>query len=229
MTGTWAEFAAAFAIFLASHMIPTRPGIKAAAQTALGKRGFTTAYSVLSLVLLAWLIIAAKNAPFILLWDQAEWQRWAVNLIMPLAILMAVFAIGAPNPLSFGGRAAGFIPEHPGIAGIARHPLLWALALWSAAHLLVNGDLAHALLFGSFAAFALFGMRAIDKRNQRQMGPAIWQALARNTSALPFAALILRRWRPASWPNPRRAALAVLIWATLLLLHLPVIGVSPMP
>jgi uncharacterized membrane protein len=229
MTGSWGEFIAAFMLFLLSHRIPTQPGVKAALTARIGAHGFTLAYSLVSLALLVWLIVAAGRAPFVPLWDQAIWQRWAVNLVMPVAVLLAVFGIGAPNPLSFGGQQAGFDPAHPGIAGVVRHPLLWALALWSGAHLLVNGDLAHVLLFGSFAGFALLGQPLIDRRNQRLMGAEVWQTLTRNTSDWPFAALLGGRWRPVAAPSLARLAASIAIWALLFSLHAPVIGVLPNP
>ena len=229
MTGTWTELFAAFVVFLLSHRIPTQPKVKAALVARLGVRGFTAAYSLLSLALLAWLIFAAGRAPFVPLWDQAYWQRWLVNLVMPAALMLVAFGIAAPNPLSFGGRRVGFDPNLPGIAGVVRHPLLWALALWSGAHLVVNGDLAHVLLFGSFAVFAMLGLRIIDLRNQRLMGQEAWQDLARNTSAWPFAALLTGRWRPKAAPNFARLVFAVALWAALFHLHAPVIGVLPTP
>jgi uncharacterized membrane protein len=229
MTGTWIEFLAAFAIFMASHRIPTIPGVKAGLQARIGARGFTLAYSAVSTLLLVWLIVAAGSAPYIPLWDQAEWQRWLVNLAMPVALVLAVYGTGVPNPLSFGGMKAGFDPEAPGIAGLVRHPLLMALALWSGTHMVVNGDLAHVLLFGSFAAFSVFGMVLIDRRNQRAMGQGAWQSLARNTSAWPFVALLSGRWHPRAAPSLWRGAVVIGVWASLFWLHLPVIGVLPNP
>ncbi|WP_050525907.1 NnrU family protein [Pseudorhodobacter aquimaris] len=229
MTGTWAEFFVAFAVFMAAHRIPTAPRSKAVLQARLGARGFTLAYSLLSTVLLIWLIVAAGRAPVVVLWDQALWQRWLVNLAMPVALGLAVFGIAAPNPLSFGGKSTGFDPDRPGIAGVLRHPLLWALALWSTAHLVVNGTLAHVLLFGSFAAFSVFGMVAIDRRNQRVMGRQRWDALAKNTSVWPFEALLAGRWHPQTGPSLWRLGAAVVIWAAVFHLHAPVIGVMPNP
>ena len=230
MSGSWVEFGVAFGLFMASHMIPTRGNLKPRLVAVLGQRGFTVAYSLLSLVLLAWLIVAAGNAPFVALWDQALWQRWLVNLVMPLAVLLGVFGVASPNPLSFGGRKSGFDPDHPGVVGIARHPLLWAMVLWSGAHMLVNGDLAHVILFGSFLLFAGLGTKAIDRRNQRLMGQAVWEGLARNTSAFPFAAVLAgtQIGRP-TFRSAVLLAIAAVIWLALLLLHQPVIGVAPLP
>jgi len=227
----WAEFIAAFAVFLLSHAVPARPGVRAALVKALGERGFLIGYSVVSLAILAWLIVAAGRAPMIELWPFRHWQMWAPNLAMPLACMCAAFGIGAANPLSFGGHPNGrFDPAHPGIAGVARHPLLWAIALWSASHLVPNGDLAHVLLFGVFALLALAGMVMIDRRKRRQLGGQAWSHMAARTSLWPFAALISRRWRPRVLRiDPMRIAIGLLAWLVLLLAHPSVIGVSPLP
>ena len=93
MAGAWVEFFVAFAVFMAAHRIPTAPQTKVLLQARLGARGFTIAYSLLSTVLLAWLIVAAGRAPVVVLWDQAVWHRWLVNLVMPVALGLAVFGI----------------------------------------------------------------------------------------------------------------------------------------
>ncbi|WP_149142383.1 NnrU family protein [Gemmobacter caeruleus] len=220
----WMEFALALAAFMASHVIPARAGIKAALIARLGRRGYGMGYGLLSLALLVWVIAAAGRAPFVPLWDQAPWMRWLANLAMPVAVGLITLSLGAPNPLSFGGRVAGFDPARPGLAGVVRHPLLTALALWAGVHLLVNGDLAHVILFGLFAVYALAGMAMIDRRNRRLWGADQWMTRASGTSNLPFAGA-WHSYRPPLW----RLGLAVVIWAGLWHLHLPVIGVSPAP
>lgn len=225
----WGTFATAFAVFLLTHAIPARPAVRRRLTGALGERGYLLAYSAVSLVVLAWLIAEAGRAPVVLLWNYAAWQAWVVNVVMPLACILIAAAVGAPNPLSFGGTTAGFDPAHPGIAGVARHPLLLALALWAAAHVAANGNLAHVLLFGSLGGFALLGMRIIDRRGRRQLGGAEWERLAARTSCWPLAALLDGRWRPASVPSAARLAAGLLLWLGLLHLHAPVIGGSPLP
>jgi uncharacterized membrane protein len=153
---------------------------------------------------------------------------------MPLVCLLVAFGVAAPNPLSFASRAhQGFDPDRPGIAGITRHPLLWALLLWSASHLLPNGDLAHVLLFGGFAVFALVGMAAMDRRFRRTLGKAEWERLARRTSLVPLAALAGGRWRPAGVTVNGEFLVRLLLGAALYLAflsaHEPVTGVSPLP
>ena len=123
-------------------------------QAHLGGVAYGVIYSAVSLAVLAWLIAAARNAPHIQLWDFELWQLWVPNLVMPFVCVLIAFGLAAPNPFSFAGRgSASFDPDHPGIAGITRHPLLWAITLWALAHMVPNGDLAHVLLFG-FSPFS---------------------------------------------------------------------------
>ncbi|PPQ29670.1 NnrU family protein [Rhodopila globiformis] len=229
--GEWAEFAIAFGAFLLSHAIPARPAVRARLRAILGEGGFLAAYSLVSVILLGWLIAAAGRAPYVALWDFAPWQMWVPNLLMPLACILVAFGAAAPNPLSFGGRAVErFDARHPGIAGVSRHPLLLGLLLWAAGHIVPNGDLAHVILFGTFAAFSLAGMRMIDRRRQRTIGRSAWDALAARTSLWPGEALFDGRWRPSLRRlDPVRLGIAGVLWAALLSLHAPVIGVSPLP
>jgi uncharacterized membrane protein len=223
----WIEFALAMGLFMVSHRVPAWMGVKGRLTATLGARGYTLVFSVGSLLLLWWVIAAAGRAPFVPLWDQALWHRWAVNLIMPLAVALAAFGVAAPNPFAFEGRATGFDPSHPGIVGVTRQPLLWALALWAGAHMLANGDLAHVLLFGPFLILAVLGMHVVEARRRRAMGPAEWQRLTAATSLLPFMPLLHGTWRPSRPPSVLRLVVALGAWAALWHLHAPVIGVWP--
>lgn len=217
----WLEFTAALLLFLASHAIPVRPPVRPWLVSRLGLRGYIIAYSVLSLMILAWLVVAAARAPYVGVLPYWEGFRWVPLLVMPLACLLAVAGMMRQNPFSFGGLGLrAFDPEKPGILAVSRHPLLAAMALWAGAHLLPNGDLAHVILFGLFAGFAWIGMALIDKRKQRQLGAAEWRRLSRNTARLNLARLR---------PSASEAGLAAAVFLALLILHAPVIGYSPLP
>lgn len=225
----WVEFILAGLVFMASHAVPSRPKLKGALVAVLGRRGYGVAFGLLSTALLFWVIFAAGRAPYVELWPQAGWMRWLANLTMPLVIVLGSLGIAAPNPFAFEGRASGFAPEAPGIAGFTRQPLLWALALWSAVHLLANGDLAHLVLFGTFLIFSLVGMRAMEARLARQWGQAEFDRLAAHTALLPGAAWLSGRWKPQRGPSLARLGIALVAWAVLWHLHTPVIGLSPAP
>lgn len=218
-TMEWAEFTAALGVFLLSHAVPVRPPVKPWLVGLLGQRGFTIVYSLLSLAVLAWLIVAAGRAPFVLLWSWEPWHNHLVLAVMAIVCLILALAIGRPNPLSFGGaNNAAFNPSRPGIVGWMRHPLLAALALWAGAHAFANGTLAHVILFGSFAGFALIGRRLIDRRRQREMGSE-WHRL---TGALksPDVGSVL-------FAQPLRLAAGAALYAGLIAVHPLLFGVSP--
>jgi uncharacterized membrane protein len=224
----WLEFGLALALFVVSHRLPAFLGIKGRLVAALGRRAYGIGYSLLSLALFAWLIAAAGRAPFVPLWDQQGWMRWLVNLAMPLVFLLGSLAVAAPNPFAFEGRKTGFDPARPGVAGLTRQPLLWAMALWAAVHLIANGDLAHVVLFGAMLALTLSGMALVEARARRQIG-ADWPRFAAQTALLPFAALVSGRWRPRLSPPWGRLVLALGLWALAYHLHEPLIGLWPGP
>jgi uncharacterized membrane protein len=229
MSGGWVGYALAFVVFVLAHALPARPPIRSRLTAVVGERLYLWIYSAVSLGLLYWLILAAANAPYVALWSPAPWQRWAVNLVMPVVILLVGASVGRPNPFSFGGSGA-FDPERPGITALSRHPLLLAIALWAAAHLAANGNLAHALLFGVFAVLAVLGMPMLDRRRRRAWGKPRFDDLARNTSLWPAAAWLAGRARPGADILPlRRLALGLVGYLALLTSHAWLFGVSPLP
>lgn len=177
MTG-WGAYAGAWALFLLTHTLPVRPPLKPRLVAWLGPRGFTIAYSVVSLAVLGWLLMAAGRAPQVVLWPMPALAHWIVLAAMLPAVVLLALTLGRPNPFSFGGAQNDrFDPARPELIGRIRHPVLVALGLWAGTHLVINGTLAHALMFGGFAVFAALGAWLIDRRKQREIGPAAWHAL----------------------------------------------------
>ncbi|NOD48298.1 MULTISPECIES: NnrU family protein [unclassified Ruegeria] len=221
MTG-WVLFLAALVTFLLSHAIPVRPAVRGWLIGTLGHRGYFAGYSILSLAVLVWLIIAAANAPYVEVIPPFPVLRWVPVLIMPVVCWLALAGLAIQNPFSFGGLGnRAFDPEQPGILRTTRHPVLAALMLWALAHLLANGSLSHVILFGLFAGFAAMGMSLIDRRKLSEMGIE-WVRLSRNTARFSLRA-------PRSWPRPWVWMTALAAYAVLLHLHAPVIGLSPFP
>ncbi|MDQ7070079.1 MAG: NnrU family protein [Rhodobacterales bacterium] len=219
MFSGWGEFIAGFAVFFVSHAVPVRGSIKSGISTLISPRGFTIVYSTLSTAILAWLIIAAGRAPYIEIWAFAPWQKHVPLAGMAIATIVTALAIGRPNPLSFGGsNNARFDPQNPGLVGWLRHPLLFVLLIWSLAHIVPNGDLAHIILFGVFAGFALLGHLLINRRQKRLLGPAEWSRLTTTK----------RRLTPTR-NGLARLTIGIVLYLLLLILHTPVIGMSPLP
>jgi uncharacterized membrane protein len=203
---SWLPFAAALAAFGASHYLPGATGLRETLIERFGRRAYFTAYGL-------------------------PWHRWLPNLAMPAAFVLAACGFGMAQPFTLGGRRASrFDPADPGLAAVTRHPLLLALALWSAAHLVANGDLAHGVLFGGFLAMSLAGMRASDRRAARELPAAQRAAFFRSTALLSPAPFADPAWRRRNLPRlARRALVGLALWLAALHLHQPVLGVSPFP
>lgn len=227
MTG-WIGFAAAWLAFFASHFIPSLPGLRDRLIAAMGRRAYFSTYGMLSLLLLAWLIVAAARAPHVGLWPQLPWMRLVPNVAMPLAFVLGTCGLGLRQPYTPGGkRSTAFDPARPGLAAVCRHPLMLALALWAGAHLLPNGDLAHVILFGGFAALALGAIPIFDARARRALPPAEARAFFDATAILSLRPSRLRHI--ATRAMAIRAGLGLALWYGALHLHGAVIGVSPYP
>ena len=233
MTG-WAEFALAYGVFGASHFLPRLGGLRARMIGMVGRRSYVAGYGAVSVLVLVWMIGASARAPFIEIWPQLDWTRRVPGMVMPVALFLAVIGVGTRSPVTLGsGRGpvldtTRFDPNRPGLAALTRHPLLWALALWSLSHLPPNGDLAHVLLFGGFGAMSLAAMPVFDRRARSAMDPDEVERLFRAAPLLSACALFSAAWLRE---NARHLAACVVIAAVLFLaarsLHGVVIGVSP--
>jgi uncharacterized membrane protein len=227
----WFEFAAALAAFIATHFLPTRRNMRAWLIERLGRPLYFSIYGIVSLLVVAWLITAAGRAPHVELWWQRDWHRSVPVLTMPIAVVLAVLGIGVRYPHTLGGRSgASFDPARPGILAVARHPLLWSLALWSGVHMVANGDLAHVILFGGFAALSLGAMAVFDRRARAALPPAEWRAVRQRTAILSLRPMLDAAWLRGNRRTLLRAVgITVVVYAAVFLLHEPVIGVTPAP
>lgn len=192
------RFLFVLAVFLIAHVIPALPAVRRGLQARLGERGFIAAYSVLSLLLFAWLIREALQAPYTPLWFAGPWAWWVALAGMPAALLLLGAGALTPNPLSISFVTGDWQPQRPGAVALTRHPILWGLALWGLSHLPANGHVVGVILFGSLAAFALVGIGVVEVRRRSALGEQRWQALAGGTSVWPFWALLAGR---ARWPG----------------------------
>lgn len=219
----WTEFSLALVAFFVLHAVPVRPVVKSHIVDRFGVQTFSIAYSVVSVLALAWLIVSAGRAPYVEIWPPAPWQSVVTLAAMLLACIVFALAIGRPNPFSFGGSGkSSFEPTRAGIVRVHRHPMLLTLLLWSGSHALPNGNLAHLVMFGIFAAFTLVGMRLIDRRKKREIGQARYEELRAEVGRASLA----DSFRAQSLLVRLIAGLA--LFAILLALHPAVIGVSPL-
>jgi uncharacterized membrane protein len=218
-------FAAGLA-FSGSHILLSSTRLRGALRDQIGENGFLFVYSLTALVTLAWFVVAYARAPRLLLWTVPFSTRLVPVVLMPLATILLVAGYSTPNPTAVGmeRRAAADDPA-PGILGVTRHPVMWALGLWALGHLVANEDLASLWFFGVIAALAVVGTVLIDRKKRIALG-SNWQPFARVTSNLPFAALVAGRarlrWRDIGLLRP---VAGLLLYAVLYLAHPLLAGV----
>lgn len=217
-------------VFIVFHILPAIGPVRRTLIGAIGKGPYIVGYSMASLGLLGWVGIAYGEAEYIEVWAFDPWMYWVPVVLMYPACALLVGSLAHANPLSVGVRGDSFNPEKPGIVSVTRHPLMWGLVLWSASHMVPNGDVASLLMFGLFTGLGLAGPKSLDMKAQRKLGAEKWAALAGPTSNVPFAA-ILRGRTPADWGNVfcQPAIGGMILYGALMGAHYFVIGVSPLP
>ncbi|GIX13683.1 MAG: membrane protein [Paracoccaceae bacterium] len=162
------------------------PGLRAALGRGPGRAAVAIAL-LLAIILMHLGYARADAAP---LYQPPAWGRHLNNLLMYAAIVLAGMGHA-------GGRMRGWL----------RHPMLTAVVVWAAAHLLVRGDGAALVLFGGLALWALVEMAVINRAEPGWTPPAPGP-VARDLGLLVAAAVI---------------------YAVIVLIHWKVFGLYPFP
>lgn len=225
---------AAAGVFLAIHFLVSGTRLRDGLAGAIGEGPYLGLFSLASIAAIAWLIIsynAASAGPDNrMLFDLGVGIKHLALPLIFLAFILAVPGLFTANPTSVRQEAVAAQPDAVrGILAVTRHPFLWGVAIWSALHLLMNGDLASVVLFATFFVLALLGPISIDAKRKRKMGTD-WDGFAARTSNLPFGAVVAGRAK-LNWVQilDWRMGIAVLLFAAVLFSHAWLIGVSPFP
>lgn len=219
-----ATLALACAVFLALHVLPSTP-LRGALLARLGEGPYTGLFSLATLAAIVWMALAYRAAPYTPLWPGLRWLPLAV---MPLSFILIACGVLTPNPTAV---AAGKLLARPeparGIIRVTRHPVMWGIMLWAAAHVLARGELKATLFFGSFLVLAAAGTRLQDLRKAKAHGDD-WKRFAALTSNLPFAAIARGRNRFAAGEiGLVRVAFGLLLYGGFLVAHPWLFGVRP--
>lgn len=221
---------AAAAFFLLIHFGIAGTTLRDRILARIGMKTYRAVFSVLSVAGIVWLVGAYSRAPLVPLWSAQSWIKYVAVALVFVAFLYAVTGLQTPNPTaaSFESRLARD-DAVLGIIRVTRHPFLWGVALWSFAHLIVNGDVASLILFGSLLLLAVAGTVSIDAKRRREFGPQ-WDRFAAATSNVPFVAIGSGRNRLALGEiGFRRLAVAIALFAVFLLAHSALFGGHPLP
>ena len=204
---------AATVVFLATHFVTSTP-LRPVLVAKLGEWPYRGVYSLIALITLGWMIWAYATAPREPLWGGI---REIAFVLMPIAFILLACGYWR-NPTMVGADKL-LRSEDParGMIRITRHPIMWGIMLWAAAHIAARGDLRGLIFFGAFIVLAVVGTLAMDARKRANPD---WPRFAAVSSHIPFVAIAQGRnrigWREIGWLRPA-AGLAVLF--VVLLFH----------
>ena len=230
MSASFAPVIIATAAFVLSHFVLSFSPVRGAIAGRIGEQAFLLLYSLVAIATFTWMCVAYGRAPFEDLWGDPPWARWLSVLVMPVATVMLTSGIGTANPgaIGFGNLRA---PDRGpvGIQKITRHPIMMAIALWSALHLITNGDTASLILFGGMLILTLGGIVHIEIKKRAGGGEA-WARFTAASSVVPFAAILAGRASVSlgeiGW---NRIAAGLVLYVILLLGHRIVVDVPLLP
>jgi uncharacterized membrane protein len=204
---------AATLAFLATHFVTSTP-LRPALVSAMGEWPYRGLYSLVALVTLGWMIWAYAQAPGEPLWVGA---REVAYVLVPMAFVLIACGYWR-NPTMVGADKL-LKSEDParGIIRVTRHPIMWGIMLWAAAHIVARGDLKGLIFFGGFLVLATFGTLAMDARKRANPD---WARFAAVTSHVPFVAIARGKnrldLREIGWLRP---AIGLAAFFGLLLVH----------
>jgi uncharacterized membrane protein len=148
-------------VFVATHVVTTLPGRRAALVKRLGEGPYKILYSLASLaglLLIAYGFSIYRRAGYITVWSPPDVMRHVTILLTWPAMVLIV---------------AAYVPSR--LRHAAKHPMLAGVKLWAFAHLLSNGDLGSIILFGSLLGWAVYDRISVKRRGTAiAPAPAGW-------------------------------------------------------
>jgi uncharacterized membrane protein len=170
--------AAGLALFVAVHLIPAIPALRALLVERLGEGAYRGAFALAALaglVMAGWGFPPASSEP---VYAPPGWGRGAALVAVPVAL--ALFA-------------AACLPTR--LRAVLRHPMLLGLLLWALAHLAANGEVRSVALFGGLAAYAIVAIASAEMRGRRPAAgraPRLAMDAAAAVAGLVAAGLLVR-------------------------------------
>jgi uncharacterized membrane protein len=181
--------------WFALHAGVAGSGLRPWLVARFGERGYRGGFSLASIASLWWLVHAYRAAPYRPLVLVPQALSVIPIVLVPVALVLLAGAFTSPSPTALGGEKflAAAEPAR-GVLRITRHPFLWSVVVWAAAHLLVNADAGSLLFFSSLGLTALRGTFDID-RKRRRSDPEAYARFEAVTSNVPLQALLAGRTR----------------------------------
>lgn len=211
---------AAAVAFVGSHFLLSHP-LRAPIVRRIGARGFLVLYSVVAFATLIWLALAYRAAPTRPpLWPVCS-TTWAIASVVVLAASVLLMGSLIRNP-ALPEAKTDVVPEARGVFAITRHPMMWAFALWGAAHIIVYPEPSNIIVAVAIITLALVGA-AMQDRKKEALQPDFWREWEKRTSYWPFAAIADGRARFGGFGMHALAG-GLVVWLFATWAHIPLSG-----
>lgn len=176
---------AASITFVGTHFLLSHPW-RAPLVGRIGEQGFLGLYSLVSLAGFGWMVVAfrAIGPGGAELWNGQSPVLWALaSLLTLLALVLLLGSLMGVNPaLPLVGAKTIAGSEARGVYAVTRHPMMWGLALWALAHMLVSPSARVLVLAVAFLVLALLGAHLQDRKKAALIGEAWVGWLAKTSS-----------------------------------------------
>jgi len=172
---------AGLVLFLGIHLLPTVPAWRDALHARLGDKPYRGVFSLVSLAGLVLIVIGYMRAdPTVRMFDPVP----AARAIAPEAVTLALILF-----------AASHMRAH--LRKWVQHPMVVGVILWSAVHLLANGELRATVLFGSFLAWAIVDyVSALARGATKPFVPVVRQDVMAIVGGTAVALVLMAVHRP---------------------------------
>ena len=217
MDGNLVSLILANVAFVGTHFVMSHP-LRAPLIRLLGELGFMIAYSLVAFATLGWVAHAFGQVEGNTLAGSGAAGWIAASVITLIAIVLLCGSFAAKNPaLPMPGAEDAARKEPAGIFRVTRHPMMWSIALWAIAHILLWWSWRTNVVALAMLILALAGSALQDGKKRQQMGEA-WAEWSARTSYWPRWAALLRL-SPLLW------LVAIAVWAAATYAHIHAGGV----
>ena len=178
-------------LFMLVHFVPSLArGFRDSLIARIGEHPYKGVFSLLLVISIALMVFGWRSTTPEFVYLPPAWGTPLTSVLM----LISVMLFGAAH-------------QPTRIKRYVRHPQLTGMAVWSASHLLSNGDSRSLILFGGLALWALIEMLLINRREGAWVRPDA----------------------PALSVEIRGVLISVVVFFVLVFLHPYFAGVSPIP
>jgi uncharacterized membrane protein len=144
-------------LWSAAHLLPAlATGTRQRLIEKIGEPRYKLVFTIVIVLSLGLIITGWRSAGYVAVYDTAASMRVPTLALMLISILLFASSATRNN-----------------VKRRLRHPQMTAVIVWSAAHLLSNGDATSLVLFGGLAVWAIIEMIAINRRDGAWQKPPV--------------------------------------------------------